>query len=54
MYQAKLGTNIGKPLKTEMMRLSQGGSLQHHTAGHPHAYSIMNAPWEIKDEPRFQ
>jgi len=34
--------------------LSEGGSLQHHTAGHPHQYSIMNAPWEIKDQPRFQ
>jgi hexosaminidase len=33
---------------------SEGGTLQPHTAGSPHAYSVLNAPWEITDEPRFQ
>ena len=34
--------------------LSTGGSLQNHTQGHPHAYWIPDAPWDIQDHPRFQ
>ena len=34
--------------------LVKSGSLQHHTGGHPHTYSIPDAPWKIEDEPRFQ
>ena len=33
---------------------SDGGSLQNHTKGHPHAYWIPDAPWDITDHPRFQ
>jgi hexosaminidase len=51
------GTFVGAVWAMETLSqliLSEGGSLQHHTDGHPHQYSIMNAPWEIKDQPRFQ
>ena len=33
---------------------SEGGSLQNHTKGHPHAYWVPDAPWDIADHPRFQ
>jgi hexosaminidase len=51
------GTFVGAIWAMETLSqliLSEGGSLQHHTQGHPHAYVIMNAPWQIKDRPRFQ